>query len=433
MSARWLVVAAAFAPVALVSFVLPWGLELLVFANLLWVAVWALDWRRAPRREEVSVVREAPPAFSVGRPAQVTYRWGTSRTRPIRLLAREVRPGTLGGLAPPRPLDVLQQGTSDEIEVIPARRGRADGGGLVVRAFGPWGLAWRQWRIDLPWSAVVFPARVSSRLTESTVWAARRREAGRRAVRHRGAGRLFESLREWVPGDDIRHIDWKATARRRKVIARQYEDERRQQLLLVLDTGRLMTAETGGSSRLEHAVQAALELAYVAIEHDDNVGIMVFADGVKQYVPPQRGRRGLRAVLEALAVAEAALVEPDYPGAFRYLAMRNRRRALSVVLTDVIDRFASDALVANLGSLRPRHVPLALTLRDPALDQVAHARPESPGVAYRKAAAEALLAAREEGLAAMRRSGTLVVDAPAPNAAQAVVKAYRELKRRGRL
>src|SRR2546422_915575 len=160
------------------------------------------------------------------------------------------------------------------------------------------------------------------RLRASVAQSVRRREQGATAVRRLGEGRLFESLREWVPGDDIRHIDWKATARRRKVITRQYEAERREQVLLVIDTGGLVTADIAGTARLDYAVRAALELAYAAAQHDDNVGVMAFADGVKHYVAPQRGRVGLKRALDVLAVLEPVLVEPDYPGAFRYLAAR---------------------------------------------------------------------------------------------------------------
>ncbi|MGH7672853.1 MAG: DUF58 domain-containing protein, partial [Gemmatimonadales bacterium] len=287
-----------------------------------------------------------------------------------------------------------------------------------------------------PWEVVVYPPLVSMRLRASVAQALRRREAGMRPIRQLGEGRLFESLREWVPGDDLRHIDWKATARRRKVITRQYEAERRQQVLLVLDLGRLMTADiAGGAARLEFAVQAALELAYAAAQHDDNVGIMAFADGVRHFVAPQRGRLGVQRVLDVLAVVEPKLVEPDYPGAFRYLAARNRKRALTVLFTDVIDRFASDALVANVASLRPRHLPLAVTLRNPQLDAVAALRPRAaaPRDAYRKAAAEELLHAREEALGHMRRAGVLVIDVTPERAAQAVVTKYLDLKRRGTL
>src|SRR2546425_64153 len=222
-------------------------------------------------------------------------------------------------------------------------------------------------------------------------------------------------------------------AGRRKVIMRQYEAERRQQLLLVVDTGRLMTADIAGTARLDYAVRAALELAYAAAQHDDNVGVMAFADGVKHYVAPQRGRVGLKRALDVLAVLEPVLVEPDYPGAFRYLAARSRKRALTVLFTAVIARFASDALVANVASLRPRHLPLAVTLRNPELDRVAALRPETPPDAFRKAAAEELLRARDEALGHMRRAGVLVLDVPPERAAHAVVAGYLDLKRRGRL
>src|SRR2546426_558305 len=255
-----------------------------------------------------------------------------------------------------------------------------------------------------PGAGAFSPPLVRVRLRASVARAARRQQ-GVTPIRQLGEGRLFESLREWVPGDDLRHIDWKATAKRRKVITRQYEAERRQQVLLVLDTGRLLTAEIAGGSRLDYAVQAALELAYVAAQHDDNVGVMAFADGVQHFVAPQRGRLGLKRVLDVLAVVGATLIEPDYPGAFRYLAARNRKPGLTVLFTDVIDRFASDALVAHVASLRPRHLPLAVTLHNPELDQVAALRPHAARDAFRKAAAEELLHAREEALGRMRRAG----------------------------
>lgn len=304
---------------------------------------------------------------------------------------------------------------------------------MYIDSMGPLGLGRARRRIPFPWAVTVFPPLVSLRLRASVAQALRKRDAGMKPIRRLGEGRFFESLREWVPGDDLRHIDWKATARRRKVITRQYEEERRQQLLLVMDTGRLMTADVAGVARLDYAVQAALELAYAAVQHDDNVGVMSFADGVKHFVAPGRGRAGLKRVLDVLTVIAPTLVEPDYPGAFRYLAARNRKRALTVVFTDLIDRTASEALVANLATLRPRHLPLAVTLRNPELDLVATTRPGDVRDAYRRAAAEELLRAREEALGHLRRAGVLVLDVPPARAAQAVVREYLELKRRGRL
>src|SRR6266705_2229301 len=356
---------------------LPWGLEAMLLGDLaLAAAVWLdgfLAPRAGPRPRHLVALREAPPAFSVGRPGEVTYRWRNGAPRVARLRLREVRPDLLGGAQPPRWIHVPARGEAREtVPVTPP-------------------------------------------------------------LRRLGEGRLFESLRDWVPGDDLRHIDWKATGRRGKVITRQFEAERRQHVLLVLDLGRLLMAEIAGVARLEYVVRAALELAYTAVQHDDNVGVMAFADGVQHFVAPQRGRLALKRVLDVLARVEPRLVEPDYPGAFRYLAARNRKRALTVLFTDVIDRFASDALVANVASLRPRHLPLAVTLQNPELNQVAALRPVAAHDAFRKAAAEELLRAREEALGRMRRAGVLVLDVPPERAAEAVVTKYLDLKRRGRL
>ena len=176
----------------------------------------------------------------------------------------------------------------------PSGGARARGGTLHIRvlesvgtllATGPAGAA-----VAAP---SVYPNLVGASLRTLPTQAQRRREAGFRSVRRIGEGRVFESLKEWVPGEDTRTIDWKATARRGKVMARQYEDERRQQVLLVIDAGRMLTAEVDGRPRLEAVVEAALHLAHSAVEHDDNIGLMVFADEVQQYLPPARGRRAL--------------------------------------------------------------------------------------------------------------------------------------------
>jgi len=433
---RALVVGAVLSLLGLLGVRAPHALDAMLVADLaLVLGVW-LDAGRAvrPGSAELVLQRETPLAFSVGRPGTVGYRWINRSRRPLRLRVREVRPDILGGTQPPRAVTVAPESEAREVlPVVPLRRGRERAGAVVADSAGPLGLGVRRAWIELPWEVVVYPPLVSVRLRSSVGQTRRRREPGAAPVRRLGEGRLFESLREWVPGDDIRHIDWKATARRRKVITRQYEAERRQHVLLVLDTGRLLTAEIAGMARLDYVVQAALELAYAATQHDDNVGIMAFADGVQHFVPPERGRRGLKRVVDVLAVVEPRLVEPDYPGAFRYLAVRNRRRALTVLFTDVIDRFASEALVANVATLRPRHLPLAVTLRNPELDAVAALRPDQPRDAFRKAAAEELLHARDEALTHMRRAGVLVLDVAPQRAAQAVVAQYLDLKRRGRL
>jgi uncharacterized protein (DUF58 family) len=434
-SVRWLTIAALLGAIALTGWFLPDVLVVLLLLDLLWIALLVVDALRTTRPDRIDVSREAPPAFSVGRRLPVQYVWTNAESRPVKLLVREDFPEPLGGpQIVPRRLTLAPGGrTREQLDVLPIHRGKGVGGRLHLRFLGPMGLSWRQTRFALPWSATVYPSLVGASLRALPTQAARRREAGFRNVRRPGEGRVFETLKEWVPGDDTRTIDWKATARRGKVMARQYEDERRQQVLLVIDAGRAMAAESEGVSRLESAITAALHLAHSAVEHDDNVGLMVFGGEVQSFIAPARGRRALRAVLDGLAGIEGQLVEPNYPAVFSQLAARNRKRALTVVFTDVIDRTASEALVAQVGSLRPRHLPLAVTLRDPALEALIARRPANTAEAFERAAAEELLSAREEALGEMRRKGVLILDVSPRRAAEAVVEQYAQLKRRGLL
>jgi uncharacterized protein (DUF58 family) len=434
-SRRWYRVAAALSLLAVLALWWTPAAVLLLVLDVLWVlALLADGWKLYEFNvSALAIKRDPPPAFSVGRPLPVYYEWRHPAREPVRVQVREQFPPELE-IVGDRTREVVVGGDKpfrERVLLRPVRRGKGEAGRLTLRFLGPTGLAWRQTTRTVAWQATVYPNLVGASMRSLPTQALRRREAGLRNVRRLGEGRMFESLREWVPGEDTRIIDWKATARRGKIMARQYEDERRQQVLIVIDAGRMLTAEVDGEPRLEAVVRAALRLAHSAVDHDDNVGLMVFADQVQQFVPPGRGRRALRAVLDALASVEGKLVEPNYPAAFAYLAARNRKRALTVLFTDIIDRTASDALVAQVGTLRPRHLPLAVALRDPSLERMATARPAGETAAFERAAAEELLQAREDAIADMRSRGVLVLDVPPKSASEAVVEQYNRLKRRG--
>lgn len=434
---RWYAGALALAVVAPVALLWPHAASMFLLADLLWVGLLVGDALRvtAPRWPPVTLTREFPPALSVGRRLPFVYHWQNAMARPASILVRERLPPLLGSEAPRDRLGTIPPHGAwrEELPMHPIARGAAAGARIDLRVSGPWGFVWRQGRLDVPWQATVFPNLRNAGLRALPGQIQRRREAGLRAVRRLGEGRVFESLREWVPGDETRIIDWKASAKRGKTMARQYEDERRQHVLILLDAGRMLTAETEGVSRLDAAVDAALHLATSVVEHGDNVGLLVFAGTVERFLAPARGKRALRAVLEALATVEGRLVEPDYPAAFAHVAMHNRKRALTVLFTDVIDRTASGAMLAQVGSLRPRHLPLAVTLRDPALDRLAVSRPADTAAGFERAAAEALLQDRDDALADLRRRGVRVLDAAPDAAARAVVDEYHRLKRRGML
>ena len=232
-------------------------------------------------------------------------------------------------------------------------------------------------------------------------------------------------------GDDTRRIDWKATARRGNLIVRQFEAERSQDVLLAIDAGRWMAERIGGRERLDHALAAALLLADTAAAQGDRVGIFVFADRIEHFLPPARA--SLPRLADVLGRVEARLREPNYPAAFAYLSRQLRRRSLLVLFTDVIDARTSAALLAHLGAAAHRHLVLAVTLHNTALDAAATAPVHDEAAVFRRAAAEELLGARAQALATMQRAGVLVADVDPQNATPAVVNRYLEVKRRGLL
>jgi uncharacterized protein (DUF58 family) len=432
-SRRWYVGAALLSLGAPVALIAPIAVPIWFLADAFWVIAFLVDAYLVARDDlhHWPVVREAPPAFSVGRAMPVSYRWANPANRPLVVEVREAYPEQLEASDGQRLIRLPPRGSSVETLVMtPKRRGKSEAGRLFLRILGPLGLCVRQGQRDLPWQVTVYPDIQRAALRALPSQAQRRREAGFRNLRRIGEGRMFESLKEWVPGEDSRAIDWKASGRRGKLMARQYEVERRQHVMIVLDAGRMLTAEIDGRPRLESAIDAALDLAHAAAEHDDNVGLLVFADEVLTYIPPTRGKRALRLVLDALAGIQGRLVEPDYPAAFAFLAARNRKRALTVLFTDLIDRTASEALLAQARTLRPRHLPLAVTLRDPSLERLASLRPETTDQAFERAAAEELLEARAGALAELRGNGVLVLDVLPEGAARGVVQQYERFKRR---
>jgi uncharacterized protein (DUF58 family) len=254
-----------------------------------------------------------------------------------------------------------------------------------------------------------------------------------RTVRRRGGGTAFAGLREYAVGDDPRRIDWKATARRDALITREFTAEQGQTVMIAVDAGRLMTQLVDGDvARFEYALSSALVLADVAAESGDQVGLIVFDDEVRAYVPPAKGAVALQRLRDALVPVQATMTEPDYAAAFRTLATRHRRRSLLVIFTDVIDARASQSLIAHTTRGAARHLPLVVALRNDALVAAARVR-ESAGARalYESAAAEELLGAREDALGRMRQAGVSVVDVSPRAMTAAVVNRYLELKARG--
>jgi len=256
--------------------------------------------------------------------------------------------------------------------------------------------------------------------------------AGVHALRRKGEGQGFAGLREYVLGDDPRHIDWKATSKKAKLITREYTVERSQTVITLIDAGRAMTQLAGPWTRFELALSAALVLTDIAANAGDRVGTLVFDDAVRAFVPAQRSRGALQLVRDAFVPVVATTVEPDYATAFRFLAGHQRKRALIVFFTDVIDVRASQALLAHVSRSAARHLALVVALRND--DIFAAAVPQASGTVarlYEAAAAEELILAREEAIQRMRRAGAVVLDVSPRTMTASVINRYLELKARG--
>jgi uncharacterized protein (DUF58 family) len=313
--------------------------------------------------------------------------------------------------------------------VVPAARGRFTVAAAPLRAYGPLGLAAREIAALPAVEAQVYPSVADVGKFQLLARRALLAEHGVRRLRPAG-GTEIEGLRDYVPGDDYRAVDWKATARRQRPISRELRPARSQHVVLCFDAGRHMTEDLGGGTRFDRAVDAALVLAHVATLQGDRVGLLAFGDQVVRYLQPQRGPGATPALARALFDLQPGLVEPDYGGAFRYLSAHDRRRALLVVFTEVASVEASDTLCAHLEHAARRHVPLAVCLRDTRLVERAAAAPRDARDAYERAAALELCGERARALRALERRGVQVIDTDAAGLQAELVSRYLSLKTR---
>jgi len=432
---RLAVLAAVLAPLWLLS-TLPVVRWLPVAALAALAIAVVLDIAFLPSASDATVDRMLEPTVGVGEETELRYRVTSGWGRPLGVSLHEALPANfLSGGVDSVERRLEPRGTLDLVgSVTGVARGEADLGDVALRVRSTLGLVARTLRYQRDDRVLVAPSLAGVRRFRWLAVHQRLAAVGVRSTPRRGEGRTFASLRDYVVGDDPRHIDWKASARRARPITREYTIEQSQTVYLLVDAGRSMTQLAGEFSRFEYALSSALVLADVASTAGDRIGAMVFDDQVRALVPAQRGRGALQALRTALVPVQPTLVEPDYAAAFRTLAVRQRKRALLVLLTDVIDARAARALLGHLTRGASRHLALVVALRNEAL--LGAARPtEDAGVRalYTSAAAEELIAERATALQRMRDAGVVVLDVAPDAMAAAVVNQYLELKARGAL
>ena len=320
-----------------------------------------------------------------------------------------------------------------EYTVSPPERGAAEFPGTFLRLRTPLGLAWRQLRLPTEGTVEVYPNVLALREFDLLNQQGRLREIGIRKSRMRGQGTEFESLRDYTEGDDVRRIDWNATARRGKPIVRQYEVERNQAVLLCVDCGRHMLAEVEGVRKLDHVLDAILMLAHTASSAGDNVGVLAYADGPIVYVPPKKGREAVGVMLHALHDLEAEPIESDAVKTFAYLVARIKRRALVLNFTAMPDLGRAKEVVTGLSPMLRRHLVLTVDVSDPKLKESLGRAIVSNETMAEVAAAQWIERDRREALAFAAASGLRTLEAEPQDLAAALVNAYLDVKARGAL
>lgn len=326
---------------------------------------------------------------------------------------------------------VPEEPASVGYHLTPRYRGEARFEDIFLRVEGRLRLVAQTYRLPARERVPVYPNLLQLREYDLLRHRGLLRQMGFRQYRLRGQGTEFESLREYTPDDEFRKIDWNATARRGKPIVRDYQVERSQNVLLLLDAGRNMLAEVEGMRKFDTVLNCALMLAYVATQMDDKAGAMVFADEIDQFVPPQRGRAQVAHLTQRLHAVQPRLVEPDYLYAVTYLARRWRKRSLMVFFTDLIDPDSSRMLLHAVSTLRKQHLCVVVTVADPRLRIWEREIPESPERLYRRAVVTQVLTDRLSAVRTLERMGVHAIDSAPETLVADLVNYYMQVKARG--
>lgn len=410
---------------------LVWGAALALGLALILIVA---DWRTAGTVSHFQVDRRHDARLSLGAENKITIevRHRFDRSLPLEIRDEPPHAFKTGDLLLERSLPARQTWQA-AYSVYPPKRGDYRFGDINIRWQGPLGLVTRQSRIPAQGSVKVYPDLIGVRRFDLLLRQNRLQEFGLRNARLVGQGTEFERLREYRPDDEYRHINWKATARRFRPITTTYQTERSQNIMAVLDTGRMMQSPVGNIAKLDYAINATLLLAYVAAGLGDKVGLLTFSASVQRYVAPRQGRGQFQRILDQLYAVTAQPVEPDYRRGLGYLARKQRRRALIILFTDITGGESMNALRQHVTLLARRSLPLVVTISDPELHEMTARRPHSSAEMYQQVMAGQILRDRRLLLERLRREGVETLDVPATQLSPQVVGRYLQLKNKGQI
>lgn len=417
----------------------PLALAPAVLDERLWV-VWAVvaalslaliaaDFLMIVPRGRVHVAVDVPVEVQLGADADCTLTLGVAGRG-----ARFTVLGDLDAELEPWPEQRLGIADDGEIELSlplrPKRRGTFALRRLWLRWSGPLGLVARTWSRELDRPVRVVPDVRAARAVALRFFGSRSARQGLKIERYVGEGSEFESLRAWVPGLDPRSVDWKSSARHRKLLCRRFRAERNHQVIVAIDSGHLMSEPLAGIPRIDHAIERGLALTYLCLRTGDRVGLYAFDAKPRAFVEPQGGTRAFPRLRHATAEIEYGSVETNFALGVLELTRRLRRRSLVVVFTEFADSVTAELMLDHVARLARKHVILFVALRDPAMESVELDPPRMLSDVHRAVVAAGMRAERERVFERLRRVGVHVVDAQPRDATVQLLNRYLEIKRR---
>ena len=404
----------------------------MLLADVLWLVAVLVDGLLA-RSAPIDAGREITASLHQDEAVSYRIRIRNPGRRTLRLRVRDVlaveltdRPLDAALVLPGRASTVLAFG------IRPRHRGDADLAPLALRVRGPLGLAWATREADPDHHVRVLPRAHIEGEAGLLVRQALERRLGRNPRVARGISQELYALREYLPGDELRMIHWKQTARLQRPVTRETTWEQHQHLVLLIDCGRPMASLAGGLSKLDHALAAMLALLRVVVAQQDAATLVLFGKEIDRVVRVDRRTRSFRAIFERVYDRRAELEEPDYAAAAAWSATEVPRSSLAIVVTSVIDLVGAESLGRALTGLARRHRPLLVNLEDPGLVDLARSIPSGPTEAYAKVSALRLLAANRELATRLRGRGIDSVSLPASRLAAGVIQRYLDFKARRR-
>lgn len=407
------------------------GLSLITLIGTAIGGLALFDLAQLPRQRDFLVEREMGRVASLRKKHRVTLTISNASRRPWFV---QIKDDLAQELIPDPDMFRLPLGPRSRVtvhyELRAARRGKFSLGCLHFRVPSLWRLWQRYLEVPSPAELHVYPD--MKQLSEYAVLARTNRLSllGLRRTRRIGQDNEFERLRDYTLDDNYKHIDWRSTARRQKLTVKDFQANQSQNLIFLLDCGRMMTNQASGLSLLDHSLNSMLLLSYVALSKGDAVGLITFSDAVHHFVPPKAGASQLNRLLHASFDRFPQLVESRYDQAFTYLSAHCRKRSLVIFVTNVIDEVNAGQVSRYLANMSGKHLPLAIWLRDERLFDLVDP-PELQGrELFRAAAAAEILTWRHQIIADLTAKGVLSLDVFPEDLTAPLVNRYLDVKAR---